>query len=1299
MGGLNFNFYLLGEAGKKLSVNKLLLLFIFTLSIALNESLIFSQETIPSSGGTASPCGNCTPNGWFDNGGTPDISNRNIAGGNGSLGGGDSWTAAPLPLPPTGDLTWITMRDIGDYNASPLESVRTTMGGLIAGNVYILNMYINTSISNGDGGDYYSGQYIDRFLYQIYKDGDTPIDQTVTVTSDAHDKWTRISVIFIGDPNGSGEMNLALSPDDNAVTGGDDANLESIHIAVELNDLSKLDTDGDGVPDKDDIDDDNDGILDTVETNIGGTQYAPLGDEDGDGVPNYLDVRDEDPGSSPTDTDYTDANGDGVADIFDFDDDGIPNHLDLDTDNDGIPDNIEAQTTAGYIAPNADTQATYISNNGLNSAYVGQSFTTTPANTDGTDEADYRDLNSDNDATNDDIEANLILSGTVGENGLDNSYDNGDDYTDVNGIFDNTQSDNFPDTGPGNDVNWRDTGIDGTLDTDGDGVPNTIDLDDDNDGILDTVETTTDTDGDGIPNYLDLDSDGDGIPDIIEAQPTFFYIAPNADSPATYTTNQGVNSAFLGGISVVNTNSGSDSVPDYLDLDSDGDGYSDRVEANLSLVGNNGINGLDNNYDNGDDYTDVNGSFDNIQADNFPDTTPGGDVDWRDATTLYSDNDNDGIVDSNDLDDDNDGIFDAVETAACSGGLSYQFFNSVPSGNTVANIPTTGEDASGIATNFDVNSLANTLSGDTETYSFRFYGTINIATADTYTFYLNSDDGSRLYIDGEQIVDYDGLHGANGPVSNSVALTSGVHDIEILFFENTGGDSLDVEYSSASITQQDIPFSILSSFCDTDGDGIPDHRDLDADNDGIPDNIEAQTTAGYAIPNGVYDSNGVDTAYSSGLTPEDTDNDSTPDYRDNDSDDDGLLDNTEAGLVLTGIYGNNGLDNAYDNGDNFVDVNGSFDNSQTDNFPDADGDVFNAGDVDYRDDTFTVDTDGDGVNDEIDLDDDDDGILDSVEIGSCTVGGANFVWGTEFSTNDDPTLVNNPLTIDDVEITITRTSNVGSGSTYEVNSDTQANTYNLLQGATQTAVSRQIFSFDTPVYGLGFTLYDLDEDTGSATDHVQIIITKQDGTNYTMVAGVDYTVPGGITDLTNNTFEGNNGNDGSDLTISSIPEYITKLQIVYSNSGTGSLTGTQVMAIGDMAFCTPVDTDGDGVFDFRDLDADNDGIPDNIEAQSTQNYIAPTGNHSIFGIDLAYGNGLTAVNTDESAPSGSDTIPDFLDSDSDGDGTNDVLEALDSPLANDGTMVTGTVGANGLIDDVETGDTDQGYTPILTESM
>ncbi|SMY18047.1 GEVED domain-containing protein [Photobacterium aquimaris] len=143
-----------------------------------------------------------------------------------------------------------------------------------------------------------------------------------------------------------------------------------------------------------------------------------------------------------------------------------------------------------------------------------------------------------------------------------------------------------------------------------------------------------------------------------------------------------------------------------------------------------------------------------------------------------------------------------------------------------------------------------------------------------------------------------------------------------------------------------------SNYCgevNTDGDGIPDHLDLDSDNDGIPDNIEAQTTTGYIPPNGVYDTNGLDTAYAGGLTPVNTDGTDEPDWRDLDSDNDGVDDTTEADLTLSGTVGNNGLDTSYETVDDYTDVNGTFDNTQTDNFPDADNDINFGGNVDWRD--------------------------------------------------------------------------------------------------------------------------------------------------------------------------------------------------------------------------------------------------------------------------------------------------------------------------------------------------------------
>jgi hypothetical protein len=67
-------------------------------------------------------------------------------------------------------------------------------------------------------------------------------------------------------------------------------------------------------------------------------------------------------------------------------------------------------------------------------------------------------------------------------------------------------------------------------------------------------------------------------------------------------------------------------------------------------------------------------------------------------------------------------------------------------------------------------------------------GSLNVAATSTYTFSLNSDDGSLLFIDGALVIDDGGPHGPN-TVSNSVALTAGHHTFEVQFFEDFGGDS------------------------------------------------------------------------------------------------------------------------------------------------------------------------------------------------------------------------------------------------------------------------------------------------------------------------------------------------------------------------------------------------------------------------------------------------------------------------------------------------------------------------------
>ena len=185
---------------------------------------------------------------------------------------------------------------------------------------------------------------------------------------------------------------------------------------------------------------------------------------------------------------------------------------------------------------------------------------------------------------------------------------------------------------------------------------------------------------------------------------------------------------------------------------------------------------------------------------------------------------------------------------SCSNVLDYEFYDSSPAGNTFTNIPTSGALSAGTVSSFDVNALQNSVDpGDTDNYSVRFKGYINIANAGSYTFYTSSDDGSALYIDGSLIVNNDGAHGVQER-SGTLNLATGLHAIEVLFFENAGGQSLTVQYAGPSIAKQNIPFSVLSSDCgtslfDTDNDGIPDDTDLDDDNDGILDSVECGNQA------------------------------------------------------------------------------------------------------------------------------------------------------------------------------------------------------------------------------------------------------------------------------------------------------------------------------------------------------------------------------------------------------------------------------------------------------------------------
>ena len=336
------------------------------------------------------------------------------------------------------------------------------------------------------------------------------------------------------------------------------------------------------MPFKNDIDDDNDGITDVNES--GG--YDPFDDCDNDGIANY---RDATPGcTTPAGNNqwgkpyqalaWSDCNGDGINDFFDFDRDGTLNEQDLDADNDGLLDVTEARPGGDpfLLVSNGQITGTDADGNGLLSS------------------AD----NGDNNPF-----ANGLRAQDFDRDGLPNFLDldsDGDGITDITealGMFDNN-------------------GIASGTDTDGDGILSES-FGNNSAATVDNIEgfggkgiTLLDSDHDGYPNCYDIDSDNDGISDNVEGQPTCSMRLPsgndcnaNGEDDSYDISGCGACTKTTGGINPFDKDF--DTVPDYLDTDTDNDGALDINEGS-GITGNFVV-----------DFTDVDkdgliGQFDNF---------------------------------------------------------------------------------------------------------------------------------------------------------------------------------------------------------------------------------------------------------------------------------------------------------------------------------------------------------------------------------------------------------------------------------------------------------------------------------------------------------------------------------------------------------------------------------------------------------------------------------------------------------------------------------------------------------------
>jgi hypothetical protein len=94
--------------------------------------------------------------------------------------------------------------------------------------------------------------------------------------------------------------------------------------------------------------------------------------------------------------------------------------------------------------------------------------------------------------------------------------------------------------------------------------------------------------------------------------------------------------------------------------------------------------------------------------------------------------------------------------------------------------------------------------GQDEDFALVFDGLIQVPTAGIYTFYVNSDDGTKLYIDEELVVDNDLEHGMIER-SGQMALQDGPFPFRLEFYQGKGGKGLIVSYKGPGFEKQVVP--------------------------------------------------------------------------------------------------------------------------------------------------------------------------------------------------------------------------------------------------------------------------------------------------------------------------------------------------------------------------------------------------------------------------------------------------------------------------------------------------------------
>ena len=106
-----------------------------------------------------------------------------------------------------------------------------------------------------------------------------------------------------------------------------------------------------------------------------------------------------------------------------------------------------------------------------------------------------------------------------------------------------------------------------------------------------------------------------------------------------------------------------------------------------------------------------------------------------------------------------------------------------------------------------------------DNFAMVFEGDLNVQKEGSYTFILSSDDGAKLYIDGKEVINNDGVHPPSKVHKKKIKLTKGTVKFKVEFFEAGGGEELNVSWSGPGVKNR--PLSTTGGKKGSSGGGPP----------------------------------------------------------------------------------------------------------------------------------------------------------------------------------------------------------------------------------------------------------------------------------------------------------------------------------------------------------------------------------------------------------------------------------------------------------------------------------------------